>query len=264
MLPSFLIVGGHRCGTTWLHYNLSTHPEVFMPRKTKEVHFFDKNYQKGIAWYEQYFRDAVRMTAGECTPNYLYVPEASQRIRSHIPHAKIIVCLRHPVERCFSFYLLLRANWNCQASFEEQIERQPEIVREGYYLEYVQQYTRAFSRENVLCLLFDDIVSEPLQVLRRVARFIGVDDGFRFPLAATRINSASSIKYLSRSRLLCNVGRALKKYRFYRTAFAVDHFNRKQLPDMAPATRQRLLDTYREKNRQLAAFLGADLSAWER
>jgi hypothetical protein len=39
--PDFLIIGAQKAGTTWLHYNLQAHPQVWMP-KEKELHYFDE------------------------------------------------------------------------------------------------------------------------------------------------------------------------------------------------------------------------------
>ena len=39
--PDFLIIGAQKAGTTWLHRNLMTHPQVWMP-KEKELHYFDE------------------------------------------------------------------------------------------------------------------------------------------------------------------------------------------------------------------------------
>jgi len=38
--PDFIGIGAQKAGTTWLHRNLTVHPEIFMPRK--EVHYFDR------------------------------------------------------------------------------------------------------------------------------------------------------------------------------------------------------------------------------
>ena len=40
MLPSFLVIGGQKCGTSWLQDNLSQHPQIWLP-PIKEVHYFD-------------------------------------------------------------------------------------------------------------------------------------------------------------------------------------------------------------------------------
>ena len=39
--PTFLCIGAHKAGTTWLQKVLETHPDVFLPMK--EIHFFDRD-----------------------------------------------------------------------------------------------------------------------------------------------------------------------------------------------------------------------------
>ena len=40
----FLGIGTQKAGTTWLVKNLQRHPDVWMPRRLKEVHYFDALY----------------------------------------------------------------------------------------------------------------------------------------------------------------------------------------------------------------------------
>src|SRR5690606_32693611 len=54
-LPTFLVIGAARSGSTWISKNLARHPEVFIP-KEKELHFFDRRYEEGIETYRAYFR----------------------------------------------------------------------------------------------------------------------------------------------------------------------------------------------------------------
>ena len=56
MLPNFLIIGVQKAATSWLAACLQEHPDVFMS-KEKEVHFFDKHFDKGQLWYEAHFAD---------------------------------------------------------------------------------------------------------------------------------------------------------------------------------------------------------------
>jgi hypothetical protein len=44
--PSFLVVGGQRCGTTFLHRLLKTHPEIWVT-PIKELHYFDEQRGAG-------------------------------------------------------------------------------------------------------------------------------------------------------------------------------------------------------------------------
>src|SRR5689334_13526078 len=51
MMPSFLIVGAQRCGTTSMSRRLGEHPAVFGAVLQEEVHYFDNAYGRGRAWY---------------------------------------------------------------------------------------------------------------------------------------------------------------------------------------------------------------------
>jgi len=96
-LPDFVGVGPGRTGTTWLHEVLKGH--VNLPAGIKETDFFTTNYNKGIEWYADHFRDADRIRpTGEINP-YFGFPEAAERIAIHIPRCKIICTFRNPVER---------------------------------------------------------------------------------------------------------------------------------------------------------------------
>jgi len=53
-LPSFLIIGGIRCGTTSLIRYLDRHPSVGISA-TKEVHFYDWYFHRGENWYRSWF-----------------------------------------------------------------------------------------------------------------------------------------------------------------------------------------------------------------
>src|SRR5438067_13911883 len=75
-LPTFLIIGAQKCGTTSLHRYLSAHPQVFMS-KTKELDFFveEKMLGRGLDWYRSHFAGADDTVAiGEASPSYTCFP----------------------------------------------------------------------------------------------------------------------------------------------------------------------------------------------
>ena len=79
-LPNFLIVGAMRSGTTALARYLGAHPDVFVAPE-KEIHFFDRYYDRGIGWYEDRFsRDESEIAIGEATQSYMYDPLAIERM----------------------------------------------------------------------------------------------------------------------------------------------------------------------------------------
>ena len=77
-LPSFLLIGTNKSGTSTLYHLPKTHPQLFLPYK-KELHFFndDSNYAKGTGWSAESFSSGAANAAasGDITPNYLYFGE---------------------------------------------------------------------------------------------------------------------------------------------------------------------------------------------
>src|SRR3990172_681131 len=50
-LPEFMIIGAQRSGTTSLHHYLMDYPQMIRALM-KEIHFFDYNFHRGLAWYQ--------------------------------------------------------------------------------------------------------------------------------------------------------------------------------------------------------------------
>jgi hypothetical protein len=82
MLPSFLICGGQRCGTTSLYRALAAHPVVLKAVLHKGVHYFDTSYERGAGWYRGHFptlrsaerigeKYGVRAQTFESSPYYM-------------------------------------------------------------------------------------------------------------------------------------------------------------------------------------------------
>jgi hypothetical protein len=143
MLPSFLIIGAQRAGTTALFSYLRRHPDIsgpWGPDKSvawgKELHFFDEKFGNGIDWYRSFFpleayracrrklgRDVV---ACEGTPYYLFHPAVPERVAATLPEARLVVLLRDPVERAYSHYQLMRRTERETLSFEDAIAAEEE------------------------------------------------------------------------------------------------------------------------------------------
>src|SRR5947209_14454601 len=54
-VPSLLIVGAQRCGTTSMYRTLTQHPAVLKAVLHKGVHYFDVGYGRGPNWYRAHF-----------------------------------------------------------------------------------------------------------------------------------------------------------------------------------------------------------------
>jgi hypothetical protein len=107
-LPDFVIIGAQKSGTTFLYDLLTRHPYVERAL-TKELHYFNSHFDKGIEWYKSQFppprwKDGRRIITGEATANYLFHPHASRRMAEVVPQARLIALLRNPVDRAYSHY----------------------------------------------------------------------------------------------------------------------------------------------------------------
>lgn len=118
MLPTFLIAGAARSGSASVFRALSEHPAIGHPflRGSREVHYFDNNYRRGLGWYQSHFPFRAQMEraaravgvkaplAFESGIYYMFHPLAPERIKRDLPEVKLLVLLRDPVERAFSMH----------------------------------------------------------------------------------------------------------------------------------------------------------------
>jgi hypothetical protein len=212
-LPSFLIAGAPRCGTTSLHYYLRQHAQICMSA-IKEPNFFlfgangeplideqpiiRKSVRK-LADYTALFRPTDDTRAiGEASPLYLYTRPAAERIAAVCGVVRIICVLRRPAERAWSHFLHAFADVPEEvrtARFTELVDLEMQggpqyepyrtpthLVRLGRYAEQLRHYHDTFGEENVLVLLYDDLAERPEAALRNVCEFIEVDPSFEFTL----------------------------------------------------------------------------------
>ena len=139
-LPTFLIVGAVKAGTTSLHEYLQMHPEVYMSPVKETNHFSDgdmlfehfnvdykqdvnvnlEKYLEGpmdkkihiahVRTFQQsiqLYRNVTNQKAiGEVSNSYLYLPNTATAIKQVLPDVKIVMILRNPVERLYSQYLM--------------------------------------------------------------------------------------------------------------------------------------------------------------
>ena len=76
-LPSLVIAGAQKAGTSSLATTLHRHPQIQMARRPKEVHFFDRHFDRGLEWYADQFNPKPRhVHLGDATPVYMYHQEA--------------------------------------------------------------------------------------------------------------------------------------------------------------------------------------------
>lgn len=191
MLPSFIVAGIMKSGTTYLDNLIRNHPEILMPERSMELSFFDNDeiWSKGVEWFEGAFsqfkgkKGIVGQTSADCAFN----PGSIERIKNTIPNAKLIFVVRHPCDRLYSLYWHQVSMGREALTFEQVIEQESRRVKRSYhdfkmysylarskYAEQFKNVYRFFDEKNVLIIPFELLVKYELEMLNEVFSFLGV------------------------------------------------------------------------------------------
>ena len=280
--PNFFIVGAAKAGTTSMHRYLAQHPDVFMS-PVKEPTFFASDLGLITPWqteqsYLSLFADADgRAVRGESSPAYLLSSEAARRIREVSPDARILILLRNPVDAAHAVFREARkfALEPCRrfaTALAASDDGRPDLVGRpgGTWLRYrevvryadqVERYLRAFPRDQVLVLLYDELAGNPASVYRRVLEFAGVDPSFQARL--DRSNPGFDVRsQLVQRWLMAGADRERARGSTTRPGRFVARLNRRSVVAADPATRTRLLADLRPDIERLAELIDRDLSRW--
>ncbi|MCA9913044.1 MAG: sulfotransferase domain-containing protein [Anaerolineae bacterium] len=255
MKPSFLIIGGQKCGTTSLGEALWQHPQI-APERYKEIRYFSERFYKGHAWYMTHFPlQSQAERAGQTltldnTPYYLFHPLAPERVAQFNPDMKLIALLRDPVERTISHYFhnQRRDPEREPLSLMEAIQQEPQrlageearirsipdypalnhrrysYVGRSLYVEQIKRWRQYFPAEQLLILRSEDLFSHFEQTYTKILDFLELP------------------RVLLSQFIAANRGT-----------------NRTQVD---PAIRQYLNELFRPHNEALYEYLGRDF-AWE-
>jgi hypothetical protein len=203
--PDFFIVGHHKCGTTALYEMLRRHPEIYMP-ELKEPWFFARDLEARIettSWLPGTLEEYVSLFAeaksgqrtGEATPSYLLSRTAAGEIARVQPEARIIAILREPAGFLRSLHLQsVKNHAETEPDFAKALgleerrrngeaipphaARLQELLYSDHvrYVEQLKRYHAVFAPEQVLVLIYDDFRDDNEGTVRRVLRFLDVDD----------------------------------------------------------------------------------------
>jgi hypothetical protein len=190
MLPSFLVVGTMKGGTSALVRGVKQHPDVWTPG-AKEMHFFDEHFAKGLDWYEAQFAEATPgAVVGEATPGYMYGEEVVDRMTTTLPDARYVAILRDPVDRAYSHYWHNVRRGRESLTFDEALAAEsasldgsdptrPPVhfayLDRSRYLDQLRAIEDRAGRTRMLVLDNDDLRHRRAETLRAVWSFIGVD-----------------------------------------------------------------------------------------
>jgi hypothetical protein len=178
-LPEFVMIGAMKSGTTSLHRTLNRHPQIYMC-PSKEPMFFSREavYQRGIDWYRRQFAGAQSQQicgeASTCYSRWPHFGNVPARLHEHMPDAKLIYMMRHPVERAYSHYGHDMRH-HITMSFEQALEEDKSIIDASLYMRQIEHYLEYFPRRQILFLILDDFRDHPDHVIEQIETFLCVD-----------------------------------------------------------------------------------------
>ena len=291
-LPNFLIIGAAKAGTTALHEYLQQHPQIYMT-PTKETNFFafegaEINFhgigdealkEISITDWETYQAQFAAVTTekaiGEACPSYLYYPQAASRIKHYIPHARLIVILRNPVERAYANFLhTVRDDRETHGDFALALQDEPQriannwewfwhYIQVGFYGKQLQHYYELFPANQIKIYLYEDLKHNAIALLQDLFSWLEVDNTF-VPDMAFRPNKSGMPKNKLLHQVLTkpNPLKTILKPLFpAKLRQKIQHQNL-NTPQLSLAIKEQLLNIYRADILQCQDLIERDLSAW--
>lgn len=272
--PHFIVLGGHKCGTSSLHNYLAQHPEIYMPR-IKGTDFFNRegssetitSIEKYQAFYQEMTNEKI---AGEVSSVYLYSKGACDAIKKYLPEAKLIAVLRNPVERAFSHFNQLPETKKRDRNFSEIFDEK-KVLRNGFYSTPLNMYFDSFGRNRIKILLFDSLRNDKKYFFYSIFQWVGVNPNFMPDTsivtrqggeiknqAVKNIFNGNNILHSTAGFLLRPFTTPDQRRDLYKKTKNM-FMQKNELPEQL---RKQLIDFYREDILQLQDILDMDLSHW--
>lgn len=273
-IPTFLVIGAQKCGTTWLAELLRQHDDVFVVPE-KELHYYDDRtrHARGLEWYLPHFADGAGAVAvGEATPNYLWTratvlerrlhhvdSDIPVKVRADFPDLKLLVCLRDPVDRAVSAYHhSIHARYVAPSTRILDAAPTFGIESAGRYAASLRDWFACWPRDRFHVLVYEDDIRTDAkrQTIDAVCAFLGVAPiGPEVPLDGV-YNERPGSTYLRVHHRAPGLARALRK--------AVPGFWRldRHPITVSESERAELRERFRTDVLDLEELLGRDLSSW--
>lgn len=225
----FFLVGAARCGTTSLYNYLNNSDEIFLPL-VKEPNFFsavdspnledyklpdlDKKYHAKIinsldVYNSLYNKAAVGQLKGDTSPSYLWDYNVAKKLYIHNPNAKIIISLRHPVDRAYSHYIMnYYTGVDTNKEFTDALKAPKSelwgscnyYLEMGEYYSQVKAYYDVFPSNQIMVLVYEDWTKNITYEFKRLLSFLDIkfnDELLRKPVDSNRIKPMKQVTLLN-------------------------------------------------------------------
>lgn len=283
-LPTFVIIGAMKAGTTSLYHYLDQHPQIQMA-STKETNFFSGPpngipYPAGLKRienledYEQLFDPTVAVR-GEASPSYTVYPQRKgvpERINGLVPNAKLIYLVRDPVARAVSQYQHHVSYENERRSIEEALDPSSPNGRytgPSLYAAQLERYLEYFSMDSILVVDQADLLANRQVTLREIFAFLEVDETFYTRQFDKEMNTGEELRTFSKFVVLVRYARTTPLQRLPRSLRV---FLRRSVGRMVSRPlersvlsddlRKRLQELYSDDVKRFRELTGKNFSTW--
>ena len=207
-VPTFVVAGAARAGSTAVVEALRQHPQVFVTQP-KEPHFFalagrpaafqgpgdDETINRVAVTDEDAYRalyperteDLHALGEGSVSTLY-YHEESVPRLLAFNPDVRVLVVLREPVARAYSSYQYLQVRGlETEPDFLTAVADEPRRIAEGWhhlwhyeamsrYADALDHFSRVFG-DRLGVWFYDDFEADSRATADQMLSFIGVDPG---------------------------------------------------------------------------------------
>jgi hypothetical protein len=274
-LPNLLMIGAPKTGTSSLHQYLSQHPEVAMSLPKELRYFWREDWRERREWYESHF-DPSKPVRGESTPAYTAWPHRDrvpERAAEMVPDAKLIYCVRDPIDRIVSHYVQERAN-GVRESFESFMDRVDDpsniVVCSSRYGTQLERWLEHYDMSQIMVVDQHELGTQREATVRQVFRWLGVDPDVPLDLETELNTNAHKIAMRPWARAIWanvlwpasrSVPESLKK-RVRGRAQQVIWRRVTEKPDVTPAIRARLVGHLAPEMARFRELTGRAFDTW--
>lgn len=181
-LPGFLIVGAAKSGTTRLYDDLAEHPQTFMPAiKEPAILLKARTIEEARSDYARHFAGGrAGALCGEGTTAYAALPDypsVAAFARQVVPsQLKVLYIVRDPIARIKSH---LSHNIVVGGIEKDRIDQvvfsDPAYLEWSRYDRQIEPWIEALGEDAVMCIRFEDFVSERQRHFDHICRFLGLE-----------------------------------------------------------------------------------------
>jgi [heparan sulfate]-glucosamine 3-sulfotransferase 5 len=188
-LPQAIVVGVRKSGTRALLEFLNMHSQIRAAKE--EIHYFDNedNYRNGLEWYRKRmpfsFPDQITI---EKSPAYFITEGVPERIAAMNSSVKLMLIVKNPTRRTISDYTQVHFNKlsrnKSHSSFEElaidqvtgEVNTHLKAIRTSVYHRHLERWLNVFSRNQILIVDGDELITNPIPQIKRVEDFLGLEN----------------------------------------------------------------------------------------